>query len=473
MMDAKRNGREPQEALAELWSLGGGAAAALDRVDFTGAGPVLPSSFCVATAAQVSIAAAGLAAAEIHGLRNGQLQRVRVDKLHAATEFLSERYLRIDGETPELWDKLAGVYRCGDGRWVRIHTNFAHHRDRILDILGCAAEREALVHAFANWSALEFEECAAQSGAIAAMMRTELEWREHPHGQALKTVPILTIERIGDAPVEPLPEHSRPLGGVRVLDLTRIIAGPVAGRTLAAHGADVLVLTAAHLPSVLPLVVDSGRGKLSCEVDLRRSSGLKSLEALLIDSDVFVQGYRPGAIAERGCSPERAAQLRPGIVYVSLSAYGDVGPWCKRRGFDSIVQTACGFNAEEAAAAGLDNPQALPCQALDHASGYLLAFGAMMALRRRMTEGGSWHVRVSLARTGEWIRDFGRVTDGLRQEPPSAAMVQDFLQTTASGFGQLTSVRHAAELSGTPAVWTRPSVPLGTHPPAWPARQAS
>ena len=226
MLDAKGDGREPQDALAELWSLGGGAVAMLDRVDFTGTGPALLSSFCVATAAQVSIAAAGLAAAEIHRLRNGQLQCVRVDRLHAVTEFLSERYLRIDGEAPELWDKLAGVYQCGDGRWVRVHTNFAHHRERILDILGCAAVREALVRAFAGWSAIEFEERAAQAGAIAAMMRTEAEWREHPHGQALKTVPIFTLERIGDAPVEPLPEHNRPLSGVRVLYLTRIIAGP-------------------------------------------------------------------------------------------------------------------------------------------------------------------------------------------------------------------------------------------------------
>jgi hypothetical protein len=185
------------------------------------------------------------------------------------------------------------------------------------------------------------------------------------------------------------------------------------------------------------------------------------------------KGIAPGRLLSAVALPSVPLRCARVLCMCRLSAYGDVGPWCKRRGFDSIVQTACGFNAEEAAAAGLDNPKALPCQALDHASGYLLAFGAMMALRRRMTEGGSWYVRVSLARTGEWIRDFGRVADGLRQNPPSAAMVQDLLQTTPSGFGQLTSVRHAAELCGTPAVWTRPSVPLGTHLPAWPARQAS
>lgn len=418
----------------------------------------------------LSIAAAGLAATELHALRGGERQRVHVDRLHAATEFQSERYLRLDNKRLELWDELSGAYRCGDGRWLRIHTMFAHHRDRILDILGCASERDALVRAFEGWSAAEFEQRAVEAGAIAVMMRSQAQWHEHPQHEALDSLPVVTIDRIGDAPPESMPIDDRPLGGVRVLDLTRIIAGPVAGRALAAHGADVLGVTAAHLPSVYPLVVDTGRGKLSCQVDLREPSGLRRLETLLAGADVFVQGYRPGALAARGCSPLRAAEIRPGIVYVSLSAYGHAGPWSARRGFDSIVQTATGINAEEALAAGIEAPKALPCQALDHASGYLMAFAAMMALRRRMTEGGSWHVRVSLAQTGRWIRNLGRVRNGLHCPFPSNASVAKFLQTTDSGFGALTGVRHAAELSGTPAYWDRPSVPLGTHPPQWPVR---
>ena len=182
---------------------------------------------------------------------------------------------------------------------------------------------------------------------------------------------------------------------------------------------------------------------------------------------MFVQGYRPGAIAGRGFAPEAAARIRPGIVYVSLSAYGHQGPWVARRGYDSLVQTASGFNDAEAKAAGAGEPKALPCQALDHGTGYLMAFAAMTALARRAVEGGSWHVRCSLSQTGFWLRGLGRI-DGIGAPDPSFGAVSDRLEEAASGFGRLTSVRHAAIMAETPPRWARPSVPLGTHPPAWP-----
>jgi crotonobetainyl-CoA:carnitine CoA-transferase CaiB-like acyl-CoA transferase len=285
---------------------------------------------------------------------------------------------------------------------------------------------------------------------------------------AVGALPVFSIERIGDAPPQPLPAAPRPLGGVRVLDLTRIIAGPVCGRTLAAHGADVLLVTAPHLPAIGPLVIDTGRGKLSCQIDLRDPVGQSTLRALLRDTDVFVQGYRPGALQSVGFGPAEVAQLRPGIVYVSLSAYSHVGPWAGRRGFDSLVQTASGFNEAEARAAGTDQPRPLPAQALDHASGYLMSFGAITALARRCTEGGSWHIRVSLAQTGKWLRQLGRIEDGLSSGETRFDDVQDLLEKRDSGFGRLTAIRHAAQLSETPARWERPSMPLGAHPAAWP-----
>jgi hypothetical protein len=214
-------------------------------------------------------------------------------------------------------------------------------------------------------------------------------------------------------------------------------------------------------------VIDSGRGKLSAFIDLRETAGRDTLAGLLRDADVFVQGYRPGAVAKSGFSPEQAAQLRPGIVYVSLCAYGHEGPWSNRRGFDSLVQNANGMNHAEAEAAGSAQPKPLPCQALDHGAGYLMAFGAMTALARRVTEGGSWHVRVSLAQTGQWIRSLGRI-DGLGVPDPGFDDVRDGLYEVDSGFGRLTAVQHAAVLSDTPAHWERPSVPVGTHAPAWP-----
>jgi crotonobetainyl-CoA:carnitine CoA-transferase CaiB-like acyl-CoA transferase len=459
---------DASSALAALWRHAGQDAAALDSVELTGAEPVLPSSFAVGTAAQASITAAALAAAELWHLRTGRRQHVRVPMRDAAIEFRSDRYISLDRAPPkDPWDKIAGLYRTGDGRFVRLHTNFPHHRDGVLKLLGCDYAREAVQRALDGWQGEAFETAAADAGLVVTMTRSFAEWDAHGQGRAVAALPAFSIERIGDAPPRALPPGDRPLSGVRVLDLTRVIAGPVCGRTLAAHGADVLLVTGAHLPQMGTLVMDSGRGKLTSFIDLREAGGRDTLARLTREADIFVQGFRPGAIAGSGFSPEQAAQLRPGLVYVSLCAYGHEGPWKNRRGFDSLVQNANGINHAEAEAAGSSQPKPLPCQAIDHAAGYLMAFGAMTALARRATVGGSWHVRVSLAQAGHWIRGLGRI-DGLACADPGFKDVRDRLEDHASGFGRLTTVRHAAVLSETPARWERPSVPLGTHPPAWP-----
>jgi crotonobetainyl-CoA:carnitine CoA-transferase CaiB-like acyl-CoA transferase len=341
----------------------------------------------------------------------------------------------------------------------------------LLKLLGCDHDRTAVARTLQNWRAEDLEDAAAAAGLVVTACRSFAEWDAHPQGRALTQLPLFSIERIGDAPAEPLPPAARPLSGIKVLDLTRIIAGPVCGRTLAAHGADVLLVIAKHLPGMLPLIIDTGRGKLSTALDLRQASARDTLAALTRDADVFVQGYRPGAIAAFGFGPDDLAKLRPGIVCVSLCAYGHDGPWAKRRGFDSLVQTASGFNAAEAEAFGDSAPRALPAQALDHATGYLLAFAAMAALIRRARHGGSWHVRCSLAQTGTWLRSLGRI-DGIACPEPGFDAVSDLMEETPSGFGTLTAVRHAATLSDTPPHWARPSVPLGTHPAAWPTTHA-
>ena len=456
-----------KQVVSDIWRDAGHPETALEAVELTGTEPVLPSSFRVGTAAQATIAAAALAASELWRLRTGRSQRVSVDMRSAAIEFRSERYLRVDGQPPsEYHDPIAGLYRCGDGRWLRLHTNLPHHRDGVLALLGCRHDRAAAQRALDGWEAEKFETAAAEVGLVVTACRTFREWDEYPQGRAIARLPLFSIDQIGDAPVEPLPAAERPLAGVNVLDLTRIIAGPVCGRTLAAHGADVLLITAAHLPSMQPLVVDTGRGKLSASIDLRQTSGREALASLLRDADVFVQGYRPDAIAAFGFGPQDVARMRPGIVYVSLCAYAHEGPWASRRGFDSLVQTASGFNAAEAEVFGASEPLPLPAQVLDHATGYLMAFAAMSALARRAQRGGSWHVRVSLAQTGYWLRRLGRI-DGLACPDPGFDDVRDQLEETPSGFGRLTAVRHAARMSETPPHWARPSVPLGTHAPAW------
>ena len=461
----------PQDVLTDLWVLGGGEPSALDTVTLTGNEPILPSTFRVGAAAQVTIAAAGLAAAEIWRARSGQSQGISVDMTHAAVECRSERYLSVDDKPPPpAWDAIAGVYKTGDNRFVRLHTNFPHHRDNVCKVLGCKPERDDVQRALMEWKGEEFETAAYAGGCVVSMMRSHEEWMATAQAQALEQVPLIQIEKIGEAKPKPWPKGDRPLAGLRVLDLSRVIAGPAAGRTWAAHGADVMLISSPNLPSIPWLVIDTGRGKLSAFADLKTEQGRESLRDLLASADIFSQGYRPQSIAALGFSPEDAAQISPGIVYVSLCAYGHAGPWAGRRGFDSLIQTSTGFNEAEGRAAGIDGPKELPMQILDHATGYLMAFGAMMARLRQAREGGSWHVTVSLAQTGRWLWNLGRLQTGLAVSDLTKDQVLPFIERNSSGFGALQSVRHAAVMSATPAFWERPSIPLGSSAALWPLR---
>jgi crotonobetainyl-CoA:carnitine CoA-transferase CaiB-like acyl-CoA transferase len=463
--------KSPKEILSDIWTSAGGDPAALDAVELTGDEAQLPSSFRVAAAAQISVAASGLAAAQIWKLRSGQGQDVAVDMRHAVVECRSERYLRVDGKPPPpAWDAIAGIYNTRDRRFVRLHTNFRHHRDAVCKVLNCKPERDEVQAALMQRDGEAFETAAYAGGCVVALMRSHEEWSSTPHAKALAELPLISIEKIGDAAPKPWPTGDRPLAGIRVLDLSRVIAGPVAGRTLAAHGADVLLISGPDLPAIPWLTIDTGRGKLTSFVELRSEQGRGALRDLLAEADIFSQGYRPHAIARLGFSPDEAASINPGIVYVTLSAYGHAGPWAERRGFDSLVQTATGFNHAEGQAAGVDGPKELPAQMLDHATGYFMAFGAMMAKARQAREGGSWHVRVSLAQTGRWLWNLGRVADGFMTEDLKGETVMPFIEEVPSGFGSLRSVRHSAGLSKTPAFWARPAMPLGSHPPQWPVR---
>ena len=458
------------DALAPIWRAAGLPAGTLQQLSLTDREPVLPSSFAVGTAAQTTLAAAALAATELGHQRNGLLQQVQVDMRHAALECCG--HFTIDGRAPEAWDKIAGLYLCEGGGWVRLHTNFAHHRDGVLRLLGLAAgpdaTREAVAAALLKWRAQDFEGAATQAGLVVAALRSFEEWDRHPQSAAVAGNPLVAIEKIGEAAPLTWPHlrlDARPLEGLRVLDLTRILAGPVAGRTLAAYGADVLLVNAPHLPNI-EAIIDTSRGKLSALADLREAGGRAALLAVLRDAHVFIQGYRPGALAALGFAPAEVAQARPGIVMVSLSAYGESGPWAGKRGFDSLVQTATGINHAEAQAAGSSQPKALPMQIVDMATGFLIAFGAQAALLRQQHEGGSWHVRVSLARTALWLRELGRVAGGFGAP---RADFSGLMEPHTSGYGALLAMRHAAVFSRTPARWVRPSMPPGSHPLAWPA----
>ncbi len=457
----------PTAVLANIWQMGGLPAEAMAFATLTGEDPVFPSSFAVGTAAQTGIAAAALAACELGHARGLPRQSLAVDMAHAAVECTN--WFSLDGRVPEVWDKFSGLYTCRDG-FVRIHANFLHHREGALRVMGldpATATREQAGACMANWQALAFEEAAAQAGLVVAAVRTFDEWDAHPQGQAIAAQPLMYFEKIGEAPPLQLPAvqaGEAPLAHLRVLDLTRILAGPVCGRALAAYGADVLLVNSPKLPNI-EAIADTSRGKLSCHVDLRTAAGQAALDALVAQAHVFVQGYRPGALASLGQGAAQLAAKRPGIVCVSLSAYGDRGPWATRRGFDSLVQTATGFNHAEMLASGGTAPQPMPMQILDCATGHLMAFATSAALLKQQREGGSWHVRLSLAQTAHWLRHLGRVNAGFAGHRPDR---QPFLETTASGFGELTAVRHAAQLSQVPTRYRRPSSPPGTHPPVWP-----
>jgi crotonobetainyl-CoA:carnitine CoA-transferase CaiB-like acyl-CoA transferase len=458
----------PTSTLQDLWTRAALPADALAGAHLSGADPVFPSSFAIGEAAQTTIAAAALAACELGHVRGQPRQPVAVDMLHAAAECTA--WYSLDGVVPDPWDAFSGLYEAADGA-VRVHANFAHHRAGALQLLGldaATATRDDAARAMKSWRALDFEQAAAERRLVATALRSFAEWDATPQGQAIAAQPLFTLERLGGnaAPLAlgTLSPDERPISGVRVLDLTRILAGPVSGRALAAYGADVMLVNSPHLPNI-DAIADTSRGKLSTLADLRTPAGREALWALIDDAHVFVQGYRPGGLEALGFGPQAVAARRPGIVYVSLTAYGTQGPWASRRGFDSLVQTAMGFNHAEGEAAGDGRPRALPMQILDEATGYLMAFGAAAALCRQQREGGSWHVQVSLAQTGNWLRGLGRVAGGLAVPKPDVA---PFTMEFDSGFGALRSFRHSAKLMRTPAGWTRPSMPPGSHEPEWP-----
>jgi crotonobetainyl-CoA:carnitine CoA-transferase CaiB-like acyl-CoA transferase len=309
------------------------------------------------------------------------------------------------------------------------------------------------------------------------MVRSMDEWAKHPQAAAIASLPLMEIVRIGDSAPEPLPAGDRPLSGIRVLDLTRVLAGPTCARTLAEHGADVLKITAKHLPNLGYQEYDTGHGKLSAHLDLREATDVETLRGLVREADVFSQGYRPGTLGQRGFSPDELAKVRPGIVFVSLCAFGHVGPWASRRGFDTVVQTVSGITTRQAEMfpGASPGPQFYPVSAIDYLTGYLMAFGAMVALARRAREGGSWLVRISLAQTGRWLVSRGEVPEaaltGVAKEFTTEELAR-WSTTSETPAGRLRHLAPVIRLSETLPRWARPSVPLGYHPAAWPPRAA-
>jgi CoA-transferase family III len=417
--------------------------------EVTGAEPVLASPHFLATGAAAARLLTGLAAVELWRQRTGRRQRVVVDARHAAASLL----------------RITRIVPARDGRYVQLHGSF-HDGPAILAELGLgeSASPGEIDAAVAARDAFELEAAFIARRVCGGVVRSKEEWAAHPQGRAISDLPAVTVTQIGEAPPAALPDGARPLSGVRVLDLTRVLAGPTCAKTLAEHGADVLHVSAPHLEGGGPFELETGIGKRQAALDLNDPGQAAALRDLIAGADVFSQGYRLGTLARRGFSPAQVAQARPGIVYVSENCYGHVGPWAGRPGWEQLGQAATGMSFREGQAAD-GVPRLAPAAVNDYSTGYLAAYGAMTALARRATEGGSWHVQVSLCQTCTWYQRLGDDNDagapGLGDVDPFTAVMD------TADFGPVRYLTPAVQMSETPPRWDLPPARVGAHEPVW------
>ncbi|MGH1579154.1 CoA transferase [Planktotalea sp.] len=428
----------------------GEAAASFQR---TGSGH-LPSFYAVSDFADASIGLAGAALARLGGCES---DTVRVDRRLASLWF--DMTLRPDGwQAPSLWDDIAGDYRCKDG-WIRLHTNAPHHRAAVLSVLKGSVDRAAVGEALLEWSGKDLEEAIVAAGGCAAQMRLPGEWAMHPQGKAIAKEPLIAWSDHGRCEQRPLPRGAS-LKGIKVLDLTRVLAGPVATRFLAGFGADVLRIDPPwwNEPSV---EMEVTLGKRCAGLDLRKESDLAQVKKLMGEADVFVHGYRTDALERIGLGDDVRRALNPALIDVRLNAYGWSGPWTGRRGFDSLVQMSCGIAALGMKEAGADRPKPLPVQALDHATGYLMAACVLEALKAR-AEGQVRSAKLSLARTAHTLMAHRTAyeLDGAIETAPD-----DFgVHVEQTGWGPAHRIKAPVSVCGAAPVWPVGAGPLRGDP---------
>lgn len=433
--------------------------------------PALATRFLAEDAAAAAIAAGAAEAAELWRLRTGQSQTVEVATREAAASLISFMFQRFDdpARAPrrDPPGPANGYFRTRDGRFVYLHPYFEDSAARIMGLLACDHTPEAVAAAVAGWDAMDLENAVTALGACAAVARSADEWAAGEQGQAIADLPLVEVTRIGDAPPRPLPAHGEaPLSGVRALDLTRVLAGPACARMLAQYGAQVLHIASPALPSAPPFVADTSRGKRSAFLDLKTPADHGRLLELVDGADIFTQGYRLGGLDRLGLDAQTLAARRPGLIHVSINCYGHVGPWAERPGWEQLAQTVTGMALEHGGEAG---PDIQPAAVNDYITGYLAAFGTMIALRRRAVEGGGWRVRVSLVQTANWVRSLGRAgSERLAAvQPFSSEELAGYSLAEDGGFGPMSFLRPPVTLSETPARWDLPTRPLGSDPAAW------
>jgi hypothetical protein len=479
---------ELSDIAARVWGEIGGPVDLPGALTATGPRTVLPSRFDVTGLATASVAAATLAAAEFLAVTgDGRPPPVTVDSRQACAAFAAEAlFTPVGWERPDIWDPIAGNYRARDG-WIRLHTNYAYHRAAVERLLG-AADRESVRAAVAEWKAEELETAVVEAGGCAAAMRTREDWLATSAGAATSDSPL------ADVAVRPLPDGATvlphgaavpvgtagaagevgtgaaagaggplPYSGVRVLDLTRVIAGPIGTRFLAAYGADVLRIDPPGFAEVPALLPETTAGKRTAALDLTAAAGRAAFESLVAGADVLVSGLRADALARLGYDDAALAALNPALIVASLDAYGWDGPWRDRRGFDSLVQMSSGIAAAGAAASGADNPVPLPVQALDHACGYLMAAAVGRALTRRGAESAVSRIRLSLIGTANLLWSLPRPA----AQPPMPKPGDFALTDARTAWGPARRVPLPGAIAGIDARWRVEAGPLGRHRPSW------
>lgn len=438
----------------------------------TGADPVLPTQFPLGETTAAVLAGVGVALSDIWQLRSGRRQRSAIDVRHAAASLRSAyqiehidkegtRHSAVDDASLAML-QLTKPWPTRDGRWFVPHVGLPHLRNRLAEALICDLTPASVARAIALRDGIELEERVSAANGCGAMVRSNKEWLTHAQGSRLAHKSLVEITKIAESPPEPLPFAERPLSGIRVLDLTRILAGPMAARTLAEHGADVLMVTTERLPQIAEHVLDTSHGKRSCFLDIKRPEEANMLCSLIMGTDIFSQGYRPGALERQGFGPRELAALRPGIIYLSIDCYGDEGPWARRGGWEQLAQAVTGLCHEH----GGEAPALLPGAACDYITGYLGAYGALLALRRRAVEGGSYHVHVSLCKTAMFLhrqpRTRAEAFHGL-----SDAEVDELRIETMTHAGILRHFGPILRMSETPGGWDLPTPRLGSSAAAW------
>ena len=464
-------------ALDELLKVRGRQNLEPSELQISGMDPVMDSPFKLGEVAAAVHASVGVAVNDIWELKTGRRQKVQISVRSAAASLKSNKFIEIkhrNGEYRKLVDadhefnrKLNGIYRARDGRWVLPHFGLNHLRDRMLGLLGAYPDQSSISKAVLKWDAIDLENAIAQHGLCGGMVRSNFEWLAESHGKILLKKPVVEIIKIGSSEPEPIPIGNRPLSGIKVLDLTRILAGPIAARTLAEHGADVLMVTAKNLPQVYAYVADTSHGKRSCFINIKKNGGSKQLRDLVQRADVFSQGYRPGAMDKLGFGPKDLSQIRPGLIYLSINCYGFDGPFSDRGGWEQVAQIMTGLTTEEAVSTQNKPPRLLPAAANDYITGYLGAYGALLALARRAKEGGSYHVRVSLCQTAMMLYRNGKTKSGMVPAQLSVKEIEDLSTFSETHLGKLKHLAPVLDLSETPPYWELPAPKLGIHSGEW------